>query len=56
MEHIINENGKLWHRWRDGEQLYREPCRSVFYISGLLELYDATLDVVYIAKVIGVNR
>ena len=44
---------KLWHRWRDGEPIISGTLEDhVFYINGLLELYDATLDVVYIEKVI----
>ena len=51
--YLTNENGKLWHRWRDGEPIIPGNLEDhVFYINGLLELYDATLDVVYLAKVI----
>ena len=51
--YLTNENGELWHRWRDGEPIISGTLEDhVFYINGLLELYDTTLDVVYIGKVI----
>ena len=44
---------ELWHRWRDGETIISGTLEDhVFYINGLLELYDTTLNVVYIEKVI----
>ena len=51
--YLTNENGKLWHRWRDGEAIISGTLEDyVFYINGLLELYDSTLDILYIAKVV----
>ena len=51
--YLTNENGKLWHRWREGEQIISGTLEDyVFYINGLLELYDATLDIIYISKVV----
>ncbi|MFL2876277.1 MAG: thioredoxin domain-containing protein [Pontiellaceae bacterium] len=51
--YLTNENGKLWHRWRDGEAIISGTLEDyVFYINGLLELYDSTLDLVYLAKVV----
>ena len=51
--YLTNENGKLWHRWRDGEAIISGTLEDyVFYRNGLLELYDSTLDLVYLAKVV----
>lgn len=47
---LTKDNGDLWHRWRDGEAIISGNLEDyVFYINGLLELYDTTLDVSYIA-------
>ena len=51
--YLTDKNGKLWHRWRDGEPIISGTLEDyVFYINGLLELYDATLDVLYIVKIV----
>ena len=51
--YLTNKNGKLWHRWLDGEPIISGTLEDyVFYINGLLELYDATLDVLYIVKIV----
>lgn len=50
---LTKDNGDLWHRWRDGEAIISGNLEDyVFYINGLLELYDTTLDVSYIATVL----
>ena len=51
--YLTKDNGNLWHRWRDGEAIISGNLEDyVFYINGLLELYDATLDVDYIVKAV----
>jgi len=49
-------NGEIWHRWCDGES--RVPGQMddyVFLIHGLLELYESTLDLNYLADALKFN-
>ena len=51
--YLTKENGDLWHRWRDGEAIIPGNLEDyVFYINGLLELYNSTMNVGYIVKVV----
>ena len=49
----LRPNGKLLHRWRDGEARFDAYLESyAFFIKGLLELYEATFDVRWLERAI----
>lgn len=50
------ENGELWHRWRDGHKAVQGHLEDyAFMIHGLLELYESTLDFHYLETALSYN-
>ncbi|HEY5621817.1 MAG TPA: hypothetical protein VIR77_04370, partial [Pontiella sp.] len=50
------ENGRLWHRWREGDRAVPGQLDDyAFMIFGLLELYESTFDVQYIESALQYN-
>ena len=51
-EKLTDQNGKLLARWRDGESAHSGKLDDYAFLAyGLLELYGATFDVLYLADV-----
>ena len=56
-ENLTNSEGRLFVRYRDGDAAYDGQLDDyAFYIFGLLELYDATLDPAYLEKAIQLSH
>ncbi len=54
---LRNPDGKLFHRYRDGEVGIEAQLNDyVFFIFGLLELYQATFDPLYLEEAITLQR
>ncbi len=52
-EHLIASDGRLLHRWRDGEgSIHGFLDDHAFLVFGLLELYEASLNPVYLRDAI----
>jgi len=50
------ENGELWHRYRDGETLVQGQLEDYAFMNfGLLELYESTLDIQYLERALEYN-
>ena len=50
------DNGELWHRWREGHKAVEGQLEDyVFMIYGLLELYESTLDIRYLETAVSYN-
>jgi uncharacterized protein YyaL (SSP411 family) len=50
------ENGELWHRWREGDKAVKGQLEDyAFMIFGLLELYESTLDARYLETALNYN-
>jgi uncharacterized protein YyaL (SSP411 family) len=50
------ENGRLWHRWREQHTAVSGNLEDYAFLSyGLLELYESTLDFRYLKKVMAYN-
>ncbi len=48
---LIREDGRLLHRWRDGEAAILGTLEDyAFLIHGLVDLYEATFEAVYLAQ------
>ncbi|KXG75449.1 thioredoxin domain-containing protein [Thermotalea metallivorans] len=57
MNHLVNEEGRLLARYRDGEAAYLAYIDDyAFFIWGLIELYEATFETIYLEKAIGLTR
>ena len=55
-KNLIDENGRLLHRYRDGESALQAHVDDyAFLIWGLLELYEATFKVEYLQKAIDLD-
>jgi uncharacterized protein len=53
----LRPSGKLLHRWREGEARFDAYLESyAFFIKGLLELYEATFEVVWLERAIELQR
>ncbi len=51
--HLTNEDGKLFHRWRDGQAAVPAFLDDyAFLCQGMIELYEATFTVSYLKKAI----
>ena len=49
LETLVNEDGRLLHRYRDGEAgILANVDDYAFFVWGLLELYEATFDLTYL--------
>jgi uncharacterized protein YyaL (SSP411 family) len=54
---MLQDDGRLWHRYRDGEKLVEGQLEDyAFMIFGLLELYESTLDAVYLEQALKYNE
>ena len=54
--HMRQDSGELWHRWREGDQAVPGHLEDyAFLISGLLELYESTLDFHYLETALKYN-
>jgi uncharacterized protein YyaL (SSP411 family) len=52
-----NENGRLYHRYRDGETAISGFLDDyAFFIWGLIELYEATFEVCYLKAALEINN
>jgi hypothetical protein len=53
----LRPSGKLLHRWRDGEARFDAYLDSyAFLIKGLLELYEATFEIMWLERAIELQR
>ncbi|MDH3981900.1 MAG: thioredoxin domain-containing protein [Kiritimatiellaceae bacterium] len=53
---MTQENGELWHRWREGDRAVSGQLEDyTFMIFGLLELYETTLDVQWLETALNYN-
>lgn len=51
------ENGELWHRWREGNKAVHGHLEDyAFLIFGLVELYESTFDTQYLEAALNYNR
>ena len=57
MERMRGQDGRLLHRWRDGEASITANLDDyAFLIWGLIELYEATFDTRFLAEALRLNR
>lgn len=53
---LRRHDGRLLHRWRDGEAAMPANLDDyAFFISGLIELYEATFDPLYLTEALSLN-
>jgi uncharacterized protein YyaL (SSP411 family) len=53
---MTQDNGDLWHRWRDGHVAVEGQLEDyAFMIQGLLELYESTFDLKYLKTALRYN-
>ena len=51
LEKLVRKDGRLLHRWRDGEAAIPGTVEDyAFFIHGLFDLYEATFEVRYLAE------
>ena len=56
LERLRREDGRLLHRWRDDEAAMPANLDDyAFFISGLIELYEATFDPLYLKEALSLN-
>ncbi|HEY8892289.1 MAG TPA: thioredoxin domain-containing protein [Clostridium sp.] len=57
LSNMVNENGRLMARYRDGDVAHLGYLDDyAFLINALIELYESTFNVKYLAKAIGLNK
>lgn len=57
MNHLVQENGRLMARYRDGEAAYLAYIDDyAFLIWGLIELYETTFETVYLEKALNSRK
>ncbi|MFH0977032.1 MAG: thioredoxin domain-containing protein [Spirochaetota bacterium] len=57
MDKMRDADGRLLHRWRDGEAAFRATIDDyAFLIWALIELYEATFDAKYLSQALDLNR
>ena len=57
LEKLLSPSGKLWHRYAEGEVKYEALLDDyAFFIWGLLELYEATLQGKYLKKALELTQ
>jgi len=56
LKNLRGEDGRLLHRWRDGESAMPANLDDyAFLIFGLIELYEATFDPIYLNEALSLN-
>ena len=56
LKHLRRQDGRLLHRWRDGEASMPANLDDyAFFISGLIELYEAAFDPFYLTQALSLN-
>jgi uncharacterized protein len=56
LKHLRREEGRLLHRWREGEAAMPANLDDyAFLIAGLIELYEATFDPVFLTEALSLN-
>jgi uncharacterized protein YyaL (SSP411 family) len=56
LEHMVRDDGRLLHRYRDGEAALLAYAEDYAYLTwGLLELYEATFETRYLEKALALN-
>jgi len=51
LENLVNEEGRLLHRYRDGEAAIPGTIEDyAFFVNGLLDLYEATFQIEYLKR------
>ena len=56
LETMRDDNGRLLHRYRDGETAFQATVDDyAFFVSGLLELYETTFDLRYLEAALALN-
>lgn len=57
LKNMLNLDGRLLHRYRDGQAAIPAYVDDyTFMVWGLIELYEATFDVLYLRKALDLNR
>jgi uncharacterized protein YyaL (SSP411 family) len=53
LKHMVQDNGRLWHRYREGEVAIEGMLEDyAFFVYGLVELYQASAKTVYLKEAV----